>query len=197
MFRHSIKREDRKIKKLLGNVPDKVPKFITKKWTEVHYQPGSTENRYKSSKQIRYKKSMLRSDLCDYRHVYIVFKGTITVTDPNNAAFDQKVAFKHNVPFIICILKINNTLIDNVKDLDIVMSLYNLLEYGKNYSKTSGSLWNCYKDEPNSGTERKINYPIKDSKSFDFRTSITGKLKNNYITRDLTSSPNCVTTSKA
>ena len=52
------------------------------------------------------------------------------------------------------ILKINITLIDNVEDLDIVMLIYNLLQYRKNYSKTTGSFWNYYRDEPNSGSGR-------------------------------------------
>ena len=76
---------------------------------------------------------MLRSDLCDFSDVYIVVKGTIIVTNPDNNAYDKKLAFKNNASFVSCISKINNTLIDNAEDLDIVMSLYNLLEYSKNY----------------------------------------------------------------
>ena len=53
----------------------------------------------------------------------------------------KKLAFKNNEPFISCILKIDNTLIDNAEDLDIVMQMYNLTEYSKNYSKKSGCLW--------------------------------------------------------
>ena len=72
---------------------------------------------------------MLRSDLCDFREM----KGKVTVTNPNNDAHDKKLAFKNNAPFVSCISKINNTLIDNAKDLDAVMPMYNLLEYSKNY----------------------------------------------------------------
>ena len=78
---------------------------------------------------------MLRSDLCNFSDAYIVVKGTITVTNPDNNGYDKKLAFKNNAPFVSCISKINNTLIDNVEDLDIVMSMYSLLEYSKNYSK--------------------------------------------------------------
>ena len=70
---------------------------------------------------------MLRSDLCDYSDAYIVVKGNITFTRPNNDAYDRKLAFKNNAPFISCISKINNTLLDNAEDLDIVMPMYNLL----------------------------------------------------------------------
>ena len=85
---------------------------------------------------------MLQSDLRDYSDAYIVVKGTINVADPNNNAYDKKLAFKNNVPFITCISKINNTLIDNAEDLDVVIPMYNLTEYSKNYLKVTGSLWN-------------------------------------------------------
>ena len=62
----------------------------------------------------------------------------------------KKLSFKNNASFISCISKVNNTLIDDTEDLDIVMPMYNLLEYSKNYSKTRGSFWNYYRDEPNS-----------------------------------------------
>ena len=77
---------------------------------------------------------MLRSDLCDYSDAYIVVKGKITVTNPNNNVYDKKLAFNNNAPPFSCISKIN-TLIDNAKDLGIVMSMYNLLKYSKNYRK--------------------------------------------------------------
>ena len=134
--------EYQKITNLLGTTLDEIPRFITKKWVEVHDQSGSAEDRYKPSKQIRFKTSMLRSDLCDFSDAHIVVKGTINVARPNNNAYDKKLAFKNNAPFVSCISKINNTLIDNAEDLDVVMPMYNLLEYSKNYSKTTGSFWN-------------------------------------------------------
>ena len=66
---------------------------------------------------------MSQSDLCDYTDAYIVATGTINVTDPNNNAYDNKLAFKNNAPFISCITKINNTLVDNAEDLGIVMPM--------------------------------------------------------------------------
>ena len=122
---------------------------------------------------------MLRSNLYDYSDVYIVVKGTITFTDPANNAYDKKLAFENNTPFTRFILKINNTLIDNAEYLDIVMPMYNLIEYSKNYSKTRGSLWNYYRNEPNSGVVGNINYSIKESKSSDYKTRITGRLEGN------------------
>ena len=69
---------------MLGNIPDKVPRFITKKWIEVYDQSGTAENRYNSNKQIRFKTSMLRSDLCDFSDTYIVVKGVVTVAGALN-----------------------------------------------------------------------------------------------------------------
>ena len=101
------------------------------------------------------------------------------MTNPNNNAYDQKLALKNNGPFFSCVLRINNILIDDYQDLDIVMPLFNLLCYSKNYQKTSGSLYNYYKDEPNSGAENGFNYLIKNSESFKYKTSLTGKLEGN------------------
>ena len=66
--------EYQKITNLLGNITDKVPRFITKKWIEVHDQSGTTEDRYKPSKQIRFKASKLRSGLCDDSDAYMLLK---------------------------------------------------------------------------------------------------------------------------
>ena len=132
--------EHQKSTNLLDTTFHNVPRFITKKWIKVYDQSSSAEDRYKPSKQIRLKTSMLRSDLCDYSDAYIVVKGDITVTDPNNNAYDKKLAFENNAPFTSCILKINSTLIDNAEYLDIVMPMSNLIEYNKNYSKTIGRL---------------------------------------------------------
>ena len=86
--------EYQNITNLLGNMPDKVPNFITKKWIEVHDQSGNANYRYKPNKQIRLKTSMLQSDLCDYSDACIVTKGKITVTGANDNAYDKKLAFK-------------------------------------------------------------------------------------------------------
>ena len=88
------------------------------------------------SKPIRFKTSMLRPDLCDCSYVWV--KGNITVTDTrNDANFDRRLTLKNNAPFISCISKINGELVENSEDLDIVIPMYNLLEYSKNYEKTS------------------------------------------------------------
>ena len=133
---------------------------------------------------------MLRSDLCDYSDTYIVVKGDITLTKTNGRGIidirNRFLAFKNNAPFTNCISKINNLLIDNVQDLDAVMPMYNLLEFSKNYRKTTGSLWKYYRNEPNNpplndDDPPTVNYnadPITNSESFKYKSIITGKTSN-------------------
>ena len=170
--------EFNKINNLLGPAHNKVARFITKKWIEVQSQSG---NIYNTSKPIRFKTSMLRSDLCNYSDAYVWVKGNIIVTNPNdNADFNKELTLKNNAPFSSCISKINGELVENAEDLDVVMPMYNLLEYSKNYEKTSGSLFNYYRDEPKEHTigagNNAINISIRNSKSFDYKTEITGSL---------------------
>ena len=169
--------EYQKIIGLLGNVSDnKLPKFITKKWTEIYDESDET---YNINKYVRFKTPQLRYDLCDWNHVYIVVTGKIIITNSNNNAYDKKVTVKNNAPFFSCMLRTNNTLIDDCQDLDIVMPLFNFLYYSKNYQKTSGLFWNYYRDEPNFGAENGFNYSIKDSESLNYKTSLTEKLEGN------------------
>ena len=95
-----------KITNLLGSISDKVLKFITKKLIEIHDQSGDADNRYKPSKQMRFKVSLFQSYFFDYSEAYIVAKGTVSATDPNNDVYDEKLAFKNNAPFISCIKNI-------------------------------------------------------------------------------------------
>ena len=98
-------------------------------------------------------------------------KGVIAVTNPDDAKRNKAVAFKNTAPFINCISKMNGVQTDNAEDLDVIMPMYNLLEYSKNYRKTTGSLWNHYRDGP-------IDLLSSSSKSFKYKTSITGNTYN-------------------
>ena len=154
--------------------------LLLKKWVEVHDQSGSAKDRYKPSKQIRLKTSMLRSDLCDFSDAYFVAKEDITLTKTTNRDFidirNRSLRFKNNAPFTNCTSKIKNVLIDDVENLDAVMSMYNLLEYSKNYRKTTGSLWNYYRDESNDFPANNYNAsPLTNCEFFKYRSSITGK----------------------
>ena len=78
---------------------------------------------------------MLRSNVCDFSDAYIVVKGYIAVTEPDDAERNKSVAFKNNAPFINCISKISDVQTGNAEDLDVGMPMYSLLEYSKNYKK--------------------------------------------------------------
>ena len=165
---------------LLGATLDEIHKFITKKSVKVHDQSCSAADRYKPNKQIRFKTSTLRSDLCDYSDVYFVVKGYIVLTKAIRerpvGIRNRFLAFKNNATFTNCISIINNVLIDNAEDLDIVMPMYNLVEYSKNYKKSTGSFWNYYRNEPNNPPLNNYNAdPITNSESFKYKSSITGK----------------------
>ena len=138
---------------MLDNVSNQPSKFRTKNWVEIN---DESKESYSANSDIRFKTTILRSNLCDYDDAYILVKGTITITGAgdNDAAkrFDEinkGVIFKNCTPFIKCISKISGKKIDNAQDIDIVMPMNNLIEYRDNYSKTSGSLWKYYKDDAN------------------------------------------------
>ena len=172
--------EYQKISNLLESTSDNLSKFRIRNWVEINDKSrGNYENT-----DIRFKTTMLRSNLCDYADSYILAKGTITITGEGDNAGeiqanerDKGVTFKNCAPFTKCISRINNTDIDNARDIDIVMPMYNLIEYSDNYSKTSGSLWQYYKDIPNDNWAR--------SESFKYKVKITGKTPNNGNTEDV------------
>ena len=156
----------------MSNQPSK---FRTKNWVEI-----SDESRgaYNVNSQIKFKTTMLKSSLCDYSDAYTLVKVTITITGAGDDTAakqaderDKGVAFKDCAPFINCIREINNTQIDNAKDIDIIMHMYNLIEYSDNYAKTTGSLWQYFRDDPNDN--------LAESESFKSKIKITGKTPNN------------------
>ena len=127
---------------------------------------------------------MLRSNLCDYSDAYILSKGKIVVTAPganNNAKNirdkrNRSVILKNNAPFVSCITRINGELIEDADDLDIVMPMYNLLEYSKNYRKTIGSLYNYYIDELSDDADDNNfgNIKVVNSNTFKYKNKIIG-----------------------
>ena len=130
---------------------------------------------------------MLRSDLCDYSDAYIIVKGRASVRGNNNAnRINKNLTLENNDPFKSCISKISNTFVNNAEDLEIIMPMYNLLEHSDNYSITSRSLWNLYKDkinddanENNAANNRINNNKTMASKSFEYKTKLIGSMPNN------------------
>ena len=120
---------------------------LNKNWVKINDESRGT---YNVNSQIKFKNTMLKSSLCDCSDACIVITGTIAVNNTAAADADANNTNK-NVVFrncSNCISQINNTQVDNAKDIDIVKPMYNLIEYSDNYSKTSRSLWQYCKDLP-------------------------------------------------
>ena len=145
--------ECQKTANLLDNASNQPSKFRRKNWVEAN---DESRGWYTTRSDIKFKTTMLKSSLCDYADAYILVKGTIRITGAGDDAAARRanernkgVLLQNCPPFTKFTSKINNTEIDNSQDIDIVMPTYNLIEYSDNYSKTSESLWQYYKDEPN------------------------------------------------
>ena len=160
------------------NKSEQLSKFVTRQYVKVN----SLSNTYNENKSIRFKTPMLRSNLYDYSDAYILVKGTITVNGVVNGVENEilrrnrPLILKHNAPFVSCMTKINNEFIEDADDLDIVMPMYNLLEFSKNYRKTIGSLYNYYRDEL-SDDNNPNNFPntnVVNSSAFEYKNKITG-----------------------
>ena len=167
-----------------NEMSEQLSKFATREYVRVN----SLSNTYNENKSIRFKTPMLRSNLCDYSEAYILVKGTITVTAPgvNNDANNirdkriRPLILKTNAPFVSCITRINGELIEDADDLDIVMPMYNLLEYSKNYRETIGSLYNYYRDELSDDADDNNcdNIKVINSNTFKYKNKITGNTYN-------------------
>ena len=127
---------------------------------------------------------MLKLSLCDYSDAYILVKGIITINGAGVDAAarqaderDRGVAFKNCAPFTNCISEINNTQVGNAKDINIVMPMYNLIEYSDNYAKTTGSLWQYFRDEADDN--------IEESELFKSKIKITGKTPDDHDKKDV------------
>ena len=141
--------EYQKIGNLVHDASNQPSKFRARYWVEINDESRRT---YNVNSQLKFKTTMLKSSLCDYSEAFIHIKVKVTITGAGDDAAarqaderDKGVAFKNCAPFTNCINEINNILIDNAKDIDIIMLIYNLIEYSDNYAKASGSLWQYYK----------------------------------------------------
>ena len=172
--------EYQKISNLLESTSDNLSKFRTRNWVEIN---NESRGNYANS-DIRFKTTMLRSNLCDYADSYILVKGTIAITGAGGNAHarnadkrDKGVTFKNCASFTKCISRINNTDINNAHDFDIVMPMYNLIKYSDNYSKTFESLWQYYTYDPNDN--------IANSESFKSKVKITRKTPDDGNRKDV------------
>ena len=175
--------EYQKIANLIDDVSNQPSKFRTRNLVEIN---DESRGAYNVNSQIKFKTTMLKSGLCDYSDVYILVKETISVNNTvavgvaaNN--INKEVIFKNCAPFTNCISEINNRQIENAKDIDIVMPMYNLVEYSDNYAKTTGKLWQYCKDIPalNANDEITRFTGGNTTDSFKLKAKITGETGNN------------------
>ena len=125
--------EYQKIENLIDDTSNQPSKFKTRNLVEIN---DESRGAYNVNSQIKFKTTMLKYSLCDYSYAYILVKGTISVNNTAAAGdavnnINKKVIFKNCAPFTNCISEINNTQIGNAKDIDIIMPMYNLIEYRK------------------------------------------------------------------
>ena len=149
---------------MLDNTQNKASKFRIRNLVEINDESLGT---YDKSNQIKFKTLMIKSNLDE-------FSGTITITgaggNDDGKQEDERnngVIFRNSALLTYCVCSINNIQIDNAKDIDVLMSIYNLTEYSDNYLKTSGSLWQYYRDEPSDETAN--------SESLSSKIKMTGK----------------------
>ena len=176
---NTYKMEYDKINNLLGNESEILSKFVTRQYVKVN----RLSNTYNENKPIRFKTPMLRSDLCDYSDAYVLIEGIIRVAGnvPRDRQ-DRPVILKNNAPFISCITRINGELIKDADDLDVVMPMYNLLEYSKNYR----SLYNYYRDEldDDANLNNHPNNNVVSSSAFQYKSKLLCNTPNVNSTND-------------
>ena len=161
--------ETQKIVNLLNGSENDNSNFATKKW---YIMDSESNGGYSQYDEIKFSTRSIESSLSDYSGTYILVTGNINST-PNNAA--TQVVFKNCAPFEKCRTEINETFVDETDFINITIPMYNLIEYGDNYSSTSGSLWHFKRDKMvNNADVTNDNAP-----SFKYKANLIGNTENN------------------
>ena len=142
--------ENQKIINLLNKDDNDSKHFATKKWYIINDENNTNYGVDKDTgannpDTIKYDTRVLKPNLCDYAEAYILGDGTIRAT---NAVNNTRLALKHCAPFTKSNLEINDEHVDTAENLDIVMPMYNLLEYSDNYQDSSATLYQYKRYEP-------------------------------------------------
>ena len=182
-----IKMETQKIVNLLGDANNESSKFATRKWYVINDQ-NNTDNgeRNEDSTTVKFETKVIKSSLCDYSDAYIFVTGDITAAGGDA---NTRVAFKNCGPFTKCITHVKDEHIDGADNLDIIMPMYNLIEYN-DYSDTSKSLWQFKRYEsPLANAGNPENISTDNSTSFKYKSSFMGKPtadnKNNRVFKNV------------
>ena len=142
--------ENQKIINLLDKIDTDSKHFATKKWYVINDENITNYGVNKDTGSdnpdtIKYDTRVLKPNLCDYAEAYIFVNGTIRAAAADG---DTRLALKNCAPFIKCNLEINDEHVDTAENLDIVMPMYNLIEYSDNYQDSSAALYQYKRDEP-------------------------------------------------
>ena len=167
--------KNQKIINLLNKDDTDSKHFVTKKWYIINDENNTNYGVNKDTGEnnpdtITYDTSVLKPNLCDYAEAYILVDGTIRVAAANA---NTRLALKNCVPFTKCNLEINDEHADTAENLDIVMSMYNLIEYSDNYQDSSATLYQYKRDEPPEGDPITI-LAVNNSSSFKYKVELLG-----------------------
>ena len=177
--------ETQKIVNLLGDANNESSKFATRKWYVINDQNNTDYGEgNEDSTTVKFETKVIKSNLCDYSDAYILVTGNITATGGDA---NTRVAFKNCAPFTKCITHINDEHVDNADNLDIIMPMYNLIEYSDNHSDTS-SLWQFKRDKQNMNNGNPANVTTDVSTSFKYKSSFIKEstaVNNNRVFKDV------------
>ena len=189
-----------KILNLLNDSDNESSKFTATKFYVINDQNNGHYGRSnENDSTIKFETKVIKPNLCDYSDAYIFVTENIKVAD---VAADTNVAFKNCTPFTRCVAHINDEHVETAESLDIIMPMYNLIEYSDNYADSSGSLYQFKRDEsPMNNAENPNNVALDNSTSFKYKASLLGKaadadgnnrsLKNTKIVLPLKYLSNC------
>ena len=166
--------ETQKIVNLLSDSEELNSKFATRKWYIINDQNNGQYGRgNEDDSTIKFETKVIKPNLCDYTDAYILVTRDIKVED---VAAVTNVAFKNCAPFTRCVTLINDEHVETAENLDIIMSMYNLLEYSDNYADSSGSLYHFKRDASSMNDKNNpLNVALDNSISFNYKASLLGK----------------------
>ena len=166
--------ETQKIVNLLSSSDNESSKFATRKWYIINDQNNGQYGRgNENDSTIKFETKVIKPNLCDYSDAYVLVTGDIKVVD---VAADTNVGFKNCAPFTRCVTHINDEHVETAENLDIIMPMYNLLEYSDNYADSSGSLYQFKRDEsPMNDNNNPLNITLNNSSSLKYKASLLRK----------------------
>ena len=166
--------ETQKILDLLNDCANEYSKFAARKWYIINDQNNGQYGRgNENDSTIKFETKVIKPNLCDHSDAYILVTGDIKVA---GVAADTNVAFKNCSPFTRCVTHINEDHVKTAENLDIIMPMYNLIEYSNNYADSSGSLCQFKRNESLMNDAGNLNnVALDNSTSFKYKASLSGK----------------------